>query len=219
MAADKWQVVSAPDKTKTYRIAGAQGKTKGAPEVQNNILVFPFDSYSATEEQLFIYAAPMVRVTASGASADIAAVNFIAGQQVFWDNTNAKVTNVGAGNRPIGYALESKDLSGGVAAGATLLFELKPDAPLKILAGEVVLDGANPTSVTTGLTTILSAQATLKAAVTPGDDPSWLTVDYGGAVPAGRLDVYAWKNTGGTDPTLVASTNNTAVVAWQAVGF
>lgn len=91
-------------------------------------------------------------------------------------------------------------------------------AGYKIARGEATLDGANPTSVTTGLATVVSATVSLKSATTPGDDPSWLSVDYGGGVTAGQLDIYAWKNTGGTDPTLVASTNNAAVVSWIAIG-
>jgi len=87
-------------------------------------------------------------------------------------------------------------------------------AGLKIVGGEVTLDGSNPTPVTTGLTTIYAAFAIQKVAVTPGDDPSAFTVDYTG----GALSIYAWKNTGGTDPTLVASTNNAAVICWIAIG-
>ena len=47
----------------------------------------------------------------------------------------------------------------------------------------------------------------------PGDDPL-------GAVPyinGTSLDIYAW-GTNGTDPTPVASTNNTAVFYWECVG-
>lgn len=85
--------------------------------------------------------------------------------------------------------------------------------------GEATLDGSNPTSVTiVGLGAIAAAHVSLKSASAPGDDPSWLSVDYGAAVPAGQLDIYAWKNTGGTDPTLVASTNASAVVSWIAIG-
>ena len=107
-----------------------------------------------------------------------------------------------------------------VEAGATVkgLIQAASAVGLKLAQGEVTLDGSNPTSITTGLSTIVAAIASLKTAVAPGDDPSWLSVDYGGAVPAGRLDVHAWKNTGGTDPTLVASTNNAAVISWIAIG-
>ncbi len=83
-----------------------------------------------------------------------------------------------------------------------------------IKSGTVTLDGSNPTPVTTGLTTVLTAGATLKTTSAPGDDPTYFTVDYTG----GTLNIYAWKNTGGTDPTLVASTNSSATVDWIVVG-
>jgi hypothetical protein len=85
-----------------------------------------------------------------------------------------------------------------------------------VKAGTVTLDGSNPTPVTTGLNTVVTGGATLKSATTPGDDPTYFTVDYNGS--NGTLNIYAWKNTGGTDPTLVASTNNSATVDWIAVG-
>jgi hypothetical protein len=84
----------------------------------------------------------------------------------------------------------------------------------RVVGGEVVLDGSNPTAVATGLTTIVAAHVSLKSSSTPGDDPSWLSYDTSG----GTLNIYAWKNTGGTDPTLVASTNNTFTVGWMAFG-
>ena len=83
-----------------------------------------------------------------------------------------------------------------------------------VKSGTVTLDGTNPTPVTTGLTTITSAVACIKTDTAPGDDPVTVTVDYSG----GTLNIYAWKNTGGTDPTLVASTNSSATVDWIAVG-
>lgn len=84
----------------------------------------------------------------------------------------------------------------------------------KIRAGTVTLDGSNPTPVVTGLTTILAATVSLKAAATPGDDPTSFSVGYSG----GTLSIYAYK-TDGADPTLVASTNAAATVDWIAVGF
>jgi hypothetical protein len=88
---------------------------------------------------------------------------------------------------------------------------------IRMIAGEVTLDGSNPTSVVTGLSPVRSATVTLKSSATPGDDPVTFTVDYGGAVPDGQLDIYAWKHNG-TDPTLIASTNSAAVVNWVAYG-
>jgi hypothetical protein len=91
-------------------------------------------------------------------------------------------------------------------------------AGYKIARGEVTLDGSNPTPITTGLATVVACTVSLKSSSAPGDDPSWLSVDYAGGVTAGAVNLYAWKNTGGTDPTLVASTNSSAVVSWIAVG-
>lgn len=107
-----------------------------------------------------------------------------------------KVSDHAAGNVAAGVA--------GVAAG------------YKVARGTATLDGSNPTTVATGLTTIVAAVVGLKSATAPGDDPSWLSHNYTGS--DGNLDIYAWKNTGGTDPTLVASTNNSATVDWIAVG-
>lgn len=87
----------------------------------------------------------------------------------------------------------------------------------KVFAGEVTLDGSNPTVIQTGLRGIVAAAVVQKTTSTPGDDPSGFTVDYSEA--SGALSIYAWKNTGGTDPTLVASTNSAAVISVVAVGF
>jgi hypothetical protein len=86
----------------------------------------------------------------------------------------------------------------------------------KIARGEIALDGSNPTNVTTGLATVVAACVSLKGTAAPGDNTSVLTYDLPAGTP-GQLDIYAWKNTGGTDPTLVASTG-TETVAWIAIG-
>lgn len=91
------------------------------------------------------------------------------------------------------------------------------EAGYKIARGEATLDGTNPTPIVTGLATVVACMVTLKAAATPGDDPVAFSVDYGGAVAAGTVNLYAYK-TDGSDPTLVASTSSTAVVSWIAVG-
>jgi hypothetical protein len=86
-------------------------------------------------------------------------------------------------------------------------------AGYKVARGEAALDGSNPTPITTGLTTCIAAVATLKGSAAPGDNTSVLTCLIGTA----DFDVYAWKNTGGTDPTLVASTG-TESFYWIAIG-
>src|ERR1043165_4752366 len=61
----------------------------------------------------------------------------------------------------------------------------------KLARGTATLDGSNPTTVATGLATIVTAVCSLKAASTPGDDPSWVSVNYSGS--DGNLDIYAYK--------------------------
>lgn len=105
----------------------------------------------------------------------------------------------------------------GAAAPGLIRSVAQSPSGFMLAQGEIVLDGSNPTPVTTGLTSIVSASVVLKRATTPGDDPVAFTVDYGGIVAAGQLNLYAWK-TDGSDPTLIASTNSTAVVSWTCVG-
>lgn len=85
---------------------------------------------------------------------------------------------------------------------------------LKIVAGEVTLDGANPTPVATGLSTIVGVALTLKGTTAPGDSTSVLSYGLSG----GTLNIYAWQPTSGTDPTLVAS-NGTPVVGYVVMGY
>jgi hypothetical protein len=81
--------------------------------------------------------------------------------------------------------------------------------------GSAALDGSNPTPIATGLATIVAAVAVLNGSSAPGDGTSVLTVGYTGS--DGTLNVYGWKNTGGTDPILVASTGTDAF-DWIAIG-
>lgn len=81
--------------------------------------------------------------------------------------------------------------------------------------GAAALDGSNPTPIATGLTTIVAAVVQLRGTAAPGDNTSVLTTDFSGS--DGTLNVYAWKNTSGNDPTLVASTG-TETFDWIAIG-
>jgi hypothetical protein len=92
---------------------------------------------------------------------------------------------------------------GGVASGYLIARSAAP----------VALDGSNPTSVAHGLGTCVAAFVQLVGSAAPGDSTSVLTCVINGA----NIDVYGWKNTGGTDPTLVASTG-TETFNWFAVG-
>jgi hypothetical protein len=86
----------------------------------------------------------------------------------------------------------------------------------KLATGTVVLGGANPTTVATGLATVLGGVVTSQLAVAPGLDPTEFTC-HPSATP-GSLDIYAWKPTDSTHPALIASTNNAVTVAWLAFG-
>jgi hypothetical protein len=66
----------------------------------------------------------------------------------------------------------------------------------------MALDGSNPTPISTGLGSVASVSLALEGSSSPGDGTSVLTY----AISGGTVNVYAWQNTGGTDPTLVAST-------------
>jgi len=80
-------------------------------------------------------------------------------------------------------------------------------------AAPVSLDGSNPTSVAHGLTTCTSALVQLVGSAAPGVGTSVLTCVINGA----NIDVYAWKPTSNSDPTLIASTG-TETFNWQAGG-
>lgn len=104
---------------------------------------------------------------------------------------NAGVTAIGAGkvtNAMLATAIRNPTI--GVAAG------------YKIARVEQALDGSNPTSWATGLTTIVAANVSLKGAAAPGVGTSVLTCNINGT----SLDVYAWKVTATGDCTLIAST-------------
>ncbi len=85
-----------------------------------------------------------------------------------------------------------------------------------LATGVTVLGGTNPTTVVTGLNTVLGAVVTLQDTAAPGLDPVIFTVGLN-ATP-GSLDIYAWKFTGAGNPTLIASTNAALSVAWMAFG-
>ncbi len=95
-------------------------------------------------------------------------------------------------------------------------------AGVRLAGGVVTLGGANPTVITTGLATVTSVQVTLLSVTSPGLDPGDFTADFANAlgnnVTPGVVNLYAWKYTSNANPTLIPSTNNTAKVAWIAIG-
>ncbi len=132
------------------------------------------------------------------------------GDRLYWDASAKNFTKTAANNQPMGVAFDAA-LSGDTV-GSVLLDP--PAGGFKMACGEAALDGSNPTPITTGLTTCIAAIAQLKGSVAPGDNTSVLTCVIGTA----DFDVHAWKNTGGTDPTLVASTG-TESFYWIAFGI
>lgn len=79
--------------------------------------------------------------------------------------------------------------------------------------GTVVLDGTNPTSVEIAdVDTLQGAVVSLEGTAAPGVGTSVLTYQ----VDSGTLNIYAWKVTSDSDPTLVASdgTETVSYFAW-----
>ncbi len=101
-------------------------------------------------------------------------------------------------------------------ATPTITADMRIDG-LRIMGGTVVLDGGNPTDIDLAayMSSILAGVTNMSGSVAPGDDPSLITQTSSTTV----LNIYAWKNTTGTDPTLVASTDNARVVDWLAIGI
>ncbi|MEW6129595.1 MAG: hypothetical protein AB1757_21320 [Acidobacteriota bacterium] len=210
--ADQLEVKSASELTKTFMVpAYGTAVTRGQLRTFNKLAVFAFDTYAEGQDSVFVYAAPMVRITEVAGAPILDAVNFSQGQRIYWDGV--KVSNLMKG-LCIGICLEANDLSGGVSVGDSLLIEFNQDSQPQVLGGTVLLDGANPVSVVTGLTTIFGATASILKNSSPGDDPVQVTVTFSG----GNLEIFAWK-TDGSDPTLIASTNNTETVSWVAIGY
>lgn len=82
-----------------------------------------------------------------------------------------------------------------------------------VVRGEVALDGTNPTPIATGLKSISAVHLALTFITAPGLNTSVLT--YG--ISDGTLNIYAWKPTGATNPTLIASTG-TETVSYIVIG-
>lgn len=213
--ADKLSIISSAGTYQTLKDPAHSGaRTKGAPEIYKNILMFPFDDYDDGDDHLLVFKAERVEAYATAVNTVLAQVAFVLGDKLYWDASASKITNVAAGNRLIGRCLKANDLSAAVPAGSTLEFELNPEINFRIAYGTGTLDGSNPTSITHGLGTCLSFIAQLIGTSAPGDNTSVLTANINGAA----VDVYAWKNTSGSDPTLVASTG-TETFYWIAVGL
>ena len=93
------------------------------------------------------------------------------------------------------------------------------------VTGEVALDGSNPTTVNLPNfhAAITAVSVSLKGSSAPGVGTSVLTYDYTAESGVGTggtstLDIYAWKPTDATDPTLIASTG-TETVSYVVSGY
>lgn len=86
---------------------------------------------------------------------------------------------------------------------------------LKFDFGTGTLDGGNPTPVTHRLAQVLGAHVQHISSAAPGLDPTYLTA----AISSNTLNVYAWKPTSSSDPTLIASTNSAVTFFWFAWGY
>lgn len=83
----------------------------------------------------------------------------------------------------------------------------------EILTGTVDLDGANPTPVTTGFTTIDHVHVALTGSTAPGVSTTTFSWEADGNV----VNIYAWKPTGSGNATMVAS-DGTETVSYVIVG-
>ncbi len=133
------------------------------------------------------------------------AQNVMEGQGALWSIRTGGVLNIETGGA---LKFNSVDQTAALATAPAAVA-----AGYKIARGVTALDGSNPTNIANGLTTTVSCVVGLKGTAAPGDNTSVVTT----AFSTGQLDLYAWKNTSGTDPTLVASTG-TEDVAWICIG-
>jgi hypothetical protein len=147
--------------------------------------------------------------SANGTRKMVAASAFSAGA-VLYAAASGKVDDAITAQR-IGIALEAATAGGDIIE---VLTDYGSGAAYRVVGGTATLDGSNPTPVTTGLTTAVAGVAVIEGSTAPGDDPVTLTTE----VSTGTLNVYAWKHNG-TDPTLVASTDNARVFHWIAIGY
>ena len=128
------------------------------------------------------------------------------GRAAVTDKFSSLVEVDSSGYVTVGSGLTGLKSAGGHVALATV-------AGARVVGGITALDGSNATDVVTGLTTVTGFSAIIAGSSAPGDGTSVLTY----AISGGTVSLYAWKNTSGNDPTLVASTG-TENVAWIAYG-
>lgn len=130
-----------------------------------------------------------------------------AGDIIYGENSNY-LTNLPAGTS--GQALVTQ---GAGSAPAWANVALATSTGARMSSGTVTLDGTNPSTAATGLTTVSACSLTNVRSATPGDEVTTLTYTTSGST----LNVYAWT-TNGTDPTLLGSGDANDVIAWICQG-
>lgn len=83
-----------------------------------------------------------------------------------------------------------------------------------IHAGEIALDGSNPTAITTPFSTVTGVAVCLQDATAPGVGTS--VISY--AISGSTVNIYAWKPTTADNTTLAASTG-TETVGFVITGY
>src|SRR5579872_932323 len=142
------------------------------------------------------------------------------GQSTEWDvgaGSNAGSLQIGANgvlNVQTGGKLEFNgvDVTADLAAGVPNPVNGAAGG-YKIASGETALGGTNPTTVTTGLSTLASCVLTIKESATPGVGTTVVTY----TTSAGTLSMYGWKVTNSSTTTLIASTG-TETIGWECRG-
>ena len=90
----------------------------------------------------------------------------------------------------------------------------------RLVFGTVVLDGGNPTPVAlTGrfqnvTTSPMHAVCNMEGSAATGVDPNYIT----SAVSGVTINIYAWKVNSKDNATFEASTDNSRLVNWIAIG-
>ena len=86
----------------------------------------------------------------------------------------------------------------------------------KIVAGDVLLDGSNPTPVATGLAAIVGAVATLRSTLASTGAPVVLQTQF--TTSTGNLDIYAFAFLSTADSALTGSASTTHRANYLAWG-
>lgn len=170
----------------------------------------PYPYYSATDALWYCSATATPTVTELRRLAGVTAGTATASKALIVDANKAvdvlrtaslRIGTSGSETTVARTGTEINLLAQGVAAG------------YKLARGETALDGSNPTTAATGLTTIVACVVALKGTAAPGLGTSVVTFDWSAA----NVSFYAWAPTGAGDTTLIASTG-TETVGWVCIG-